>query len=117
MRGLAALVIALLVAASPAAALDISGRYQVKGATPDNSSYTGTAEVTKTGETYRVTWSIGGTKYVGTGIGKDGFIAVAYKAGGSDTGICLLVTEDGDRVNVVWTYAGGRTLGGEQWTR
>jgi hypothetical protein len=33
-------------------------------------------EVTKTGDTYKIVWTIDGTKYIGTGIGDENFLAV-----------------------------------------
>jgi hypothetical protein len=106
----------LCVASGAALAADPVGSYAVKGDNPGHhGSYAGTVEVAKTGDTYSVLWSIAGTKYVGTGIGNDKFLAVSYKSGDS-TGLALYA-EKGDDWIGFWTYAGGTTLGGEQWTR
>jgi hypothetical protein len=98
-----------------AASAQFTGQYRVEGENPDGSTYKGTAQVEKTGDTWRVTWNIGGTRFVGTGIGSDEAIAIGYRSG-SDTGIALLGRE-GELYRVVWTYVGGRKLGGERWTR
>ena len=76
-------------AATLAHAADPVGHFTVKGTSPGGSdSYEGDVTVTKTGDTYSVIWTIGGTKYVGTGIGNDDFLTVSYKSG-NDTGLAL----------------------------
>ena len=60
----------------------------------------------KTGQTYRVIWIVGGTRYVGTGIGDKDFLAVSYMVG-SDTGLALYGADGGNWAGV-WTYADGR---------
>ena len=107
---------ALLWSAATAYAADPVGRYSVEGSNPGGGgSYTGTVSVEKTGETYRVIWVVGGTRYIGTGIGDKNFIAVSYKSG-SDTGLALYGSDGGNWTGV-WTYAGGRALGAEVWKR
>jgi hypothetical protein len=69
----------------------------------------------KTGDTYRVTWIVGGTRYVGTGIGDKNFIAVSYRSG-NNTGLALYGADD-DGWQGVWTYADGRQIGTETWKR
>lgn len=91
------------------------GRYTVEGRGPDGSTYTGTAEVAQTGETFRVTWVIGGERFVGTAIGDNQFMSISYRSG-SDTGLALLVSEGTGWLGV-WTYAGGTRLGQERWAR
>lgn len=107
-------VCALLMMMSVAWA-DIVGNYQVQGLNPDGSTYTGTASVSKNGDTYRVTWVVAGTRFVGTGIGNDEALAITYRAG-NNTGVCL-VAREGNGYALVWTYAGGTQLGAEKWTR
>ncbi|MEX0753073.1 MAG: hypothetical protein WD073_09140 [Xanthobacteraceae bacterium] len=107
---------ALALGVTAAFAADPVGRYRVEGANPGGGSgYTGTVQIEKTGETYRVIWVVGGTRYVGTGIGDKNFIAVSYKSG-NDTGLALY-GEDGGNWAGVWTYAGGRDIGTEVWKR
>lgn len=93
----------------------MTGQYKVEGKNPDGSTYSGTASVEKTGDTYKVTWNLGGDRFIGTGIGSPEAIAIGYKSG-SDVGVALLGKE-GDDYFVVWTYLNGRKLGGEKWTR
>lgn len=107
---------ALLLCSAAAFAADPVGEYSVEGANPGGSGkYSGTVTITKTGETYRVIWVVGGTKYIGTGIGNKDFIAVSYKSG-TDTGLALYGADGGNWTGV-WTYAGGRQLGAETWHR
>lgn len=99
---------------SPAEA-QVVGRFSVDGRNPSGTRYAGTASVERTGDTYRVTWNIDGSRFIGTGIGGDRAIAISYRAG-NQTGIALLVEEDGG-FSLVWTYAGGTDLGTETWRR
>ena len=115
MRGfIAGCVVAVL--AGTAAFADPVGRYDVAGTNPGGgSTYSGTVTVQKTGDTYKVTWDIDGTQYVGTGIGNDEFLAVSY-ASGSDTGLALFGAKGGEWKGI-WTFAGGTKVGAEAWTK
>ena len=93
----------------------MTGQYRVSGDNPDGSSYKGSAMIEKTGDTYKVTWIIGGERFIGTGIGSPEAIAVGYRSG-SQTGIAL-IGKEGESYQVVWTYLNGRKLGSEKWTR
>lgn len=105
-----------LLSSGPALAADPTGRYSVAGTNPDGAGrYQGTVEVTRTGETYRVVWNVGGQRYVGTGIGNDGLLAVSYQSG-RVTGIAVYA-EKGGSWSGPWTSAGGSTTGTERWTR
>ena len=107
---------ALLVSVTLGFAADPVGHYRIAGANPGGGDpYAGIVIVERTGETYRVTWSVGGLTYVGTGIGNDKGLAVSYQAG-SQTGIAIYLAE-GNGWKGAWTYSGGRTLGAEAWTR
>jgi hypothetical protein len=108
---------ALLWSAASAFAGDPVGSYSVEGTNPGGGSgkYHGTVMVEKTGDTYRVNWVVAGTRYIGTGIGNDEFIAVSYRSG-NNSGLALFGS-DGDNWTGVWTFAGGRTVGAESWKR
>jgi len=114
-RLLLALPILMALAGGAAAQKSVVGRYNVEGRTPDGVAYGGTVEVVPTGDTLRVTWVIDGQRYLGTGIGDDSFITVSYRSG-NDTGLVLLVNENGVWSGI-WTYAGGTRLGQERWGR
>ena len=73
---------ALVISTLAAFAGEPEGRYSVVGSNPGNGSrYSGTVMVEKTGQTYKVTWNIGGEIYVGTGIGSSEGLAVSYRSG------------------------------------
>ncbi len=111
-----AVVAALLISTVAAFAADPIGSYSVVGSNPGNGSqYSGSVSVSKTGDTYRVVWTIGGTQYVGTGIGNKDFIAVSYRSG-NNTGLALYGADGGNWAGI-WTYAGGRQVGEETWKR
>jgi hypothetical protein len=113
MRLLAAAVSLVLLASSAWAVHE--GEYDVEGTNPGSGSgYSGTVRVSRTGETYNVVWTVGGTRYVGTGIGNKDFLAVSYRSGNS-TGLALYGQADGSWQGI-WTYAGSREVGTERWT-
>ncbi|PPD42980.1 MAG: hypothetical protein CTY15_11420 [Methylocystis sp.] len=116
MRILATALAAVLAFATAAHAGDPAGKYSVVGKNPGGQgSYSGTAVVEKTGETYKVTWNIGGSIYVGTGIGDPKFLAVSYRAG--DNSGLALYGEEGENWAGIWTYQNGKKVGAEKWTR
>lgn len=116
MRHMLAVGAALVWSAAAAFAAEPVGTYSVEGTNPGSGSrYHGTVSVERTGQTYRVVWVVGGTRYVGTGIGDKDFIAVSYRSGG-DTGLALYGADGGNWAGV-WTYAGGRQVGAEVWKR
>jgi hypothetical protein len=116
MRQLIAISAAALLWSATAFAADPVGSYSVEGSNPGGGGgYTGEVTVTKTGETYRVVWVVGGTRYIGTGIGNKDFIAVSYRSG-NDTGLALYGADGGNWTGI-WTYAGGKQVGPELWKR
>ena len=116
MRYLSMTAAALLLSVTAAFAADPVGTYRVEGTNPGGgSSYRGTVTVERNGETYRVVWVIGNTRFVGTGIGTRDFISVSYRSG-DQTGLALY-GEDGGNWNGVWAFANGRALGSEVWYR
>lgn len=116
MRKLLAVTAAALLVSIAAAFADPIGKYDVDGTNPGNEgSYSGTVSVERTGQTYKVVWVIGGTRYFGTGIGNKDFLAVSYRSG-NQTGLALYAP-DGDGWTGVWTYAGGTQMGTDRWTR
>jgi len=105
-----------LVLTTTFALADPVGEYTVKGTNPGNGgSYSGTVTVEKTGQTYKVVWTIGSTRYIGTGIGNKDFIAVSYRSGNS-SGLALYGAK-GDNWDGVWAYSGSKQIGTERWER
>ncbi|HEY6027707.1 MAG TPA: hypothetical protein VIV09_12480 [Pseudolabrys sp.] len=116
MKALLAVGAAALLWTTVAFAADPTGSYDVEGANPGGGGkYRGTVTVEKTGDTYRVVWIVGNTRYIGTGIGNKDFLAVSYKSG-KDTGLALYGADGGNWAGI-WTYAGGREVGPELWKR
>jgi hypothetical protein len=116
MTKLAALIVALMLSSTWAFAGDPVGRYGVVGSNPgDKGRYSGTVTVERTGETFRVTWDIGSQTFIGTGIGSEKGLAVSYRSG-NQTGLAIYGAK-GDDWEGVWTFTGGRDVGGEAWTR
>ena len=94
---------------------DPVGRYTSNGTNPGGGApWSGTVEVQRTGDTYRVTWNIGGTIFTGTGIGSRDFLAVSYRSG-SQTGIALYGRQSDGTWQGVWTYAGSRQIAEDRW--
>jgi hypothetical protein len=114
MRGFIAGCVAVVLTGTAALA-DPVGKYDVAGTNPSGSTYSGTVSVQKTGDTFKITWNIGGAQYNGTAIGNDEFLAVSYVSG-SNTGLALL-SEQGDEWKGIWTYAGGTKVGTDVWTK
>jgi hypothetical protein len=116
MRRFFVVSLALLWSAVAAYAADPTGKYTIEGTNPGGKgTYSGSVSVTKTGETYRVVWVVGGTRYIGTGIGDKNFLAVSYKSG-NDTGLALYGADGGNWTGV-WAYSGAQQLGAEAWKR
>jgi hypothetical protein len=110
------LATALLLGPVAAALAEPPGRYAIEGTNPGGGgAYRGSVQVTRTGDTFRVSWEIDGTRYVGTGIGDDKFLTVTYRSG-NETGLALY-SASGSGWEGIWTYAGGTTLGRERWAR
>jgi hypothetical protein len=113
---IAALVLSAMADGSPAFAGDPVGTYSVTGSNPGGRGrYSGSVTVERTGDTFRVTWDIGNQTYIGTGIGSEKGIAVTYRSG-NQTGLAIYGAT-GNNWEGVWTYTGGREVGGEVWTR
>lgn len=111
----AAAAAAAYLACTGVAAADPVGQYDVEGSNPGSGTgYEGTVAIERTGETFRVVWRVGGTRYLGTGIGNDKFLAVSYRSG-NNTGLALYSRESNGAWVGVWTYADGRELGKERW--
>jgi len=107
------------------------GVYSVQGTNPGNKgSYSGTVAVERNGDTYVVAWDIGGTQYVGTGLGAanvkgtftmgpanqdDIALAVSYVSGKSFGQAFYVEQEDGTWKGI-WAYGGARQIGSETWT-
>src|SRR5689334_21369965 len=105
MRRLALLVVLAAVAvAGPALAQSLGGRYRVHGTNPDGSTYDGTAVITPTGQSCRISWHVG-TEWDGICILSGGNFAAAYR---SNNAVGLLIF----RLQPDGSLSGERTLAG-----
>ncbi len=93
---------------------DPSGTYAVAGTNPDASAYTGSVVLTKTGDTFKVVWTIGSNTVTGTAVGNDDILSIGY-ATGTQPGVGLFVKESGKWTGV-WSYLGQEAVGSETWT-
>ena len=109
--------VALLISSATAQALDPEGRYMVRGTYPGGGNYSGTAVVERTGNSYRVTWTIGGQTFVGTGVATDGTenAFAAYRPGNQPA--ILVYQPRTTHWQAVWTYNDSREVGVEHLLR
>lgn len=117
---------------STAAWADPTGTFDVKGTNPDTGKdYTGTATVTRTGQTYTVVWKIAGDKFIGTGLGArfvgsrfeigaatpdDTAISVGYVSNNS-FGMAMFFEQEDGHWEGAWTYGGSQIAAPENWYR
>ena len=121
----------LFLVSSTLAFAEPAGTYQVQGKNPDGSTYSGTAVVERTGETYSVTWDVAGTKYTGTGLGAkfvgdrfqmgpasadDTAISVGYVSGNT-FGMAMYFQQPDGRWQGIWTYGGSDKASYEDWVK
>ena len=109
MRALLGVVTGLCLVASVyvAEAAEIGGRYDVVGSNPDNPQ----------GETYRITWTIGSDRTEGTGIFRDGRLAVVYQPGNARPGVAFYDLRGDGSLSGTWVIHGGAKLGAEVWQK
>jgi len=104
---------------APAHAADIEGTYKASGANPGGKGqYKGNVIISKSGETYKVVWSVG-TAYIGTGIKVGDVLSVAYTDEGKKWfGIVAYKIKSGGKVlEGLWSGHNGRKLGKETLTK
>ncbi|NBC34432.1 MAG: hypothetical protein GVY13_17290 [Alphaproteobacteria bacterium] len=107
---LTAALVALLLAAGPAPAQDLSGVYATEGTNPgDGGRYTGQTEIRRTGDTYRVTAQVGGMAE-GTGIFLNGVLSVMFREQGW---IATYALQQDGSLRGIWAQDGGQQLGQE----
>lgn len=114
---IAALAAAFLHSPLPAVAQgSVTGTYQVDGTNPNGSKYSGVAVVEATGQTYLITWTVGGSKSVGRGVFLDKTLAVGGVLGNG--GFVFAMSPKNGNLEGVWAdMQRGTTLGAEVWTR
>lgn len=121
----------LFFASTALAFADPTGTYQVQGRNADGSQYDGTVRVERTGETYAVNWNIGGTEFIGTGLGAkfvgdrfqmgpaspdDTALSVGYISG-KVFGMAMYFQQPDGRWQGIWTYGGSDKASYEDWVK
>ena len=107
----------LLMMVESAFAGDLAGHYRIEGTNPDGRGmYRGQAVVTHTGAAYQVTWQIGTTRYIGTGIQQAGVFSVMFQPERAPPGIAAYEVGVDGILTGTWTTLGGKMLGTETWT-
>jgi hypothetical protein len=100
-----------------AAGPDLSGLYLVEGANPDGQGrYRGDVKVERAGDAYSILWTINGQRHIGTGIYRDGKLAVVYQPKQGLPGIAFYEVRPGGQLIGLWVPLSGRQLGSERWT-
>jgi hypothetical protein len=95
---------------------DPVGTYEMSGTNPGTGSrYSGTVVVQRTGDTFQVTVTVSGRRFVGIGIGKSDYLAVSY-AFGNNIGVAVY-TETENGWSGIWAPSGSPILGTESWRR
>ncbi|HEY1736065.1 MAG TPA: hypothetical protein VGG12_05415 [Methylovirgula sp.] len=130
MRAFAALLICAFTTVPTLALADPTGSYNVSGKNADDSTYSGTVTVSRTGATYKVVWDINGKQSIGTGLGshfKDASTFVTGPATDDDTGLSVCyINKDSFGIATyykqndgtwagVWTYGDSQAVTTETW--
>ena len=99
-------------------AAEIGGRYDVVGSNPGNQGqYRGEVVIEPQGETYRITWTIGSDRTEGTGIFRDGRLAVVYQPDNARPGVAFYDLRGDGSLSGTWVVHGGAKLGAEVWQK
>lgn len=115
----AGVLIALSISIAAAPTYDLTGKYSVEGTNPGNGSkYSGTVEITKSGDTYKILWEVG-TLYAGTGIITGNTLSVAYVDEKVEyVGVvAYTILKNGKVLKGIWAPFGNKETGTETLTR
>jgi hypothetical protein len=96
-------------------AADIEGIYSSKGTNPGGKgAYTGSVIISKTKDTYKIVWSVGGV-YIGTGVIVDDILSVVYVDESSKSSglVVYKILDNGKKLEGVWCAYSGMVLGKE----
>ena len=111
MRSISLGLLAVTAWCAAASAQTVGGSYTVKGTNADGSSYTGTAEITPSGDTCRMVWHTGSTAR-GICMLANKALAASYKMG--DTfGLVIYEVQPDGVLKGVWTIADEKGAGTE----
>jgi hypothetical protein len=109
-------VVALMPAAAFAQSTNLTGTYIVEGQNAGaKGSYRGELAIAPSGDTFRVVWRIGNQQHEGTGLLRDGKLAVVFRSS-QQTGVALYDVRDNGTLIGTWTTLGSRAVGTETLT-
>jgi len=115
MRILTIAALAMLAAAGPAAAADLSGNYIAEGRCPQpNSAYRGTLTIQSAGLFHTLNWRIGSDTIVGTGLEHDGRMVIEFRFASGQSGLMDMVRA-GSGWRGHWAVHGSNILCSEAW--
>lgn len=100
--------------------LDITGVYSCRGGNPGGGGYTGKVVVTKTGETYKIQWTIGADQgHIGTGIREGNVLSVCFASPGGFGVVAYRIhkDKDGPRLTGRWSGFGEEKTHSETLTK
>lgn len=113
MGRIAAVMVAGVALASPAAAQDIGGRYIVQGTGFNGQAYAGEAQITITSEvTCRIVWNTGGQTSEGICMRSGNVFSAAYVISGRPGMVIYTIAADGS-MQGQWTISGSDGVGTE----
>jgi hypothetical protein len=93
------------------------GSYTVSGTGPSGGApYTGVVAVQRVGDVFSVTWTVAGVTSTGTGIFKNGHLAISYSSPNAAGGVALYSAKVDGGWEGIWTYVGSQQTGTEDWT-
>lgn len=114
MTAVVALAFAPLAALAQSAKL--TGTYTVEGQNPGGKgTYKGELAIAQTGDAYRIVWRIGNQQQDGTGLLRDGKLAVVFRSG-QQAGVAFYDVRDNGTLTGTWTTLGGQVVGTETLT-
>lgn len=111
-------ILALSASALPAltGSANITGSYSCVGQNPDGGEYKGNVEIAMKGDTYLLTWEIGGQTHTGVGLLNGDLLSSSWKSGNTHGVVVYRV--EGNRLVGQWsTYPGNGKIQTETLTK
>lgn len=111
----------MMVALALPAAAQTAGTYDLRGTSPDGSTYRGTVQLQQTANlrdgarAWRVTWRIDGEVTIGTAISIDGAFVVGYVSE-RQPGVAMMGIDRNGDIEGVWITGRENRAGTERWT-
>ncbi len=110
----------MVVALALPAAAQTAGTYDLRGTSPDGSTYRGTVQLQQTANlrdgarAWRVTWRIDGEVTIGTAISIEGAFVVGYVSE-RQPGVAMMAIDRNGDIEGVWITGRENRAGTERW--